>query len=150
MSTSGSIQNGADVASSGAIVNITGGTYNEDVTVFTALTTKFSGDTTLGGTLDIRNNVDLDGAATYLALNALAVTSEAKLDVNGIPVYVGGDVETTLGDWISDGRLFSTTWGASIKASYRESLDRTEVTPEPATLALLALGGLAILGRKRR
>lgn len=50
----------------------------------------------------------------------------------------------------SDGRLLSSVWGPGIKATYNATFDRTEVTPEPATLALVVLGGLGVLARRRR
>ena len=147
---SGSLQNAVDVAAPGATLHIAGATYNESVTVATALTMDFLDTTTIGQALAIQNNVGLSGLAKYLAVDALAISGEVKLDVGSLPVYVDGDVETTLDDWIGDGRLLSSVWGPGIDATYNATFGRTEVTPEPATLALLALGGLGALLRRRR
>ena len=150
VSAAASLQNAVDIAAQGATLSIAGGTYNEAVTVATALAMNFLDDTIIGQTLTINNNVDLGGAAKHLAVDALNInTSEVKLDVNSLPVYVDGDVEATLDDWITDGRLASSAWGANIRATYNATLDRTEVTPEPATLCMLALGGLGVLLRRR-
>ena len=59
-----------------------------------------------------------------------------------------GDVEATLNTWIADGRLFDGT-GAPLAACYDTGNNWTLV-PEPATLGLLALGGLALIARRRR
>ncbi len=150
VSAAASLQNAVDIAAPGATLSIAGGTYNEAVTVATALTMNFLDDTVIGQTLTINNDVGLGGAAKHLDVDALNInTSEVTLDVNSLPVYVDGDVEATLDDWITDGRLASSAWGASIRATYNATLDRTEVTPEPATLCMLALGGLGVLLRRR-
>ncbi|MCX5653761.1 MAG: PEP-CTERM sorting domain-containing protein [Planctomycetota bacterium] len=150
VTTAASIQNAVDVATTGAILNVDGGTYDESVTIAKNLTANFGGDSTITQTLSINGAVGLGGAATYLSLHALSITNECSLDVGAIPLYVDGDVESTLDGWITDGRLLSSDWGSAIDAAYVSSLGRTEVTPEPATLSLLALGGLALLRRSRR
>jgi hypothetical protein len=137
------------VAAPSATLHITGATYNESVTVATALTMDFLDTTTIGQALAIQNNVGLSGLAKYLAVDALAISGEVKLDVGSLPVYVDGDVEPTLDEWIGDGRLLSSVWGSGINATYNATFNRTEVTPEPATLSLLALGGLLALRRRR-
>jgi hypothetical protein len=150
VSAAASLQNAVDIAAQDATLSIAGGTYNEAVTVATALTMNFLDDTIIGQTLTINNNVDLGGAAKHLAVDALNInTSEVTLDVNSLPVYVDGDVEATLDDWITDGRLASSAWGSNIRATYNAALERTEVTPEPATLCMLALGGLGVLLRRK-
>ena len=150
LSMSGSLQNAFDIAASGALLNVAGGDYAESATAGTACTVKFSGNTSLGGTLTASGAIALGGEAKSLAVDALSIGESGSLDLNDIYLYVDGNVELTLGDWISDGRLFSTAWGSLIDASYDSSLDRTAVTPEPATLALLALGGLVALRRRIR
>jgi hypothetical protein len=149
VTTAASIQNAVDVAAAGAALNIDAGTYNESVTIGKALTAKFGGNSTIKQTLTINGSVALGGAADNLSLNALSIANERSLDIGAVALYVDGDVETTLDDWISDGRLWSSAWGSSIDAAYVSSLSRTEVTPEPATLSLLAAGALALLRRRK-
>lgn len=76
----------------------------------------FLDTTTIGQALAIQNNVGLSGLAKYLAVDALAISGEVKLDVGSLPVYVDGDVEPTLDEWIGDGRLLSSVWGSTATA----------------------------------
>jgi len=149
LSSGGSLQNAVDVAAPGATLHITGATYNESVTVATALTMDLLDTTTIGQALAIQNNVGLSGLAAYLAVDALAISGEAMLDVGSMPVRVDGDVEFTLDEWIGDGRLLSSTWGATLDAVYDPVGDWTCVSPEPASATIL-IAGLAGLFLRRR
>jgi hypothetical protein len=150
VTTAASIQNAVDVAAAGATLNIDAGNYNESVTAGKALTMTFTGDSTIKQTLTVNSSVSLGGAAESLSVHALSIMNGCLLDVGDVALYVDGNVEGTLDGWIADGRLSSSVWGTSIDAAYVSGLDRTEVTPEPATLALVALGGLGALLRRRR
>ncbi|MCX5674517.1 MAG: hypothetical protein NTX87_05870 [Planctomycetota bacterium] len=149
LSSGGSLQNAVDVAAPGATLHVAGATYNESVTVATALTMDLLDTTTIGQSLAIQNNVGLSGLAAYLAVGALAISGEAMLDVGSIPVRVDGDVEFTLDEWIGDGRLLSSAWGASLNAVYDPVGDWTCVSPEPASATIL-IAGLAGLFLRRR
>ena len=149
LSSGGSLQNAVDVAAPGATLHVAGATYNESVTVATALTMDLLDTTTIGQALAIQNNVGLSGLAAYLAVDALAISGEAMLDVGSIPVRVDGDVEFTLDEWIGDGRLLSSTWGATLDAVYDPVGDWTCVSPEPASATIL-IAGLAGLFLRRR
>lgn len=109
-----------------------------------------TGDSTIKQTFTVNSSVSLGGAAESLSVQALSITNECHLDVGDVALYVDGNVEGTLDGWISDGRLSSSVWGASIDAAYVSGLDRTEVTPEPATLTLLAVGLAGLVLRRRR
>jgi len=149
LSSGGSLQNAVDVAAPGATLHVAGATYNESVTVATALTMDLLDTTTIGQALAIQNNVGLSGLAAYLAVDALAISGEAMLDVGSMPVRVDGDVEFTLDEWIGDGRLLSSTWGAALNAVYDPVGDWTCVSPEPASATIL-IAGLAGLFLRRR
>jgi len=122
------------------------------------------GDGTLaGGALEI----ELGGLLAGVEYDRLVVTGEldlaGALDVVLVDLGAGlfapanGDVFDIL-DWgsLSAGSAFDTvnlppiapglTWDASALYTTGE----LSITPEPATLALLALGGLAVLLRRRR
>jgi len=78
---------------------------------------------------DFDNQPDWDGSET-LYLNGLTVNPGSTLYMNGLSVYVDG-VRVHEGE----GYLYG---GGTISA-----------VPEPATLSLLALGGLAMISRRK-
>ena len=63
-------------------------------------------------------------------------------DTYGSPDEVGVHI---LGVWV---RLYSNTAAPAIAGQLQ--VEQIEMTPEPATLALLAVGGLGLLGLRRR
>jgi len=150
LASGGSLQNAIDVAAPGATLHVAGATYDEAVSVATALTMDLLDTTTIGQSLAIQNNVGLSGLAAYLAVGVLAVSGEATFDVGSVPVYVDGDVEFTLDEWIGDGRLLSSVWGPAIDATYNATFERTEVTPEPASVSILMAGLAGLVLRRRR
>jgi hypothetical protein len=82
-----------------------------------------------------------------LFVGSLAIGVGSQLDLNGLHLYVEGDVAAMLDAWIADGRLIDST-GAAIAPTFNAADGWTE-TPEPGTLMLLALGGLAVLRSRR-
>jgi T5SS/PEP-CTERM-associated repeat protein len=83
-----------------------------------------------------------------LFTEALDIDATGSLDVYAYWTYVDGNVKAQLDAWILDGRLFSSL--GPIDAIYDSIEGWTYVTPEPGTLSLLALGGLALIRRRRR
>ena len=79
---------------------------------------------------------------------ALDILDGASLDVYAYYLYVDGNVKAQLDTWIGDGRLFSSL--GPIEAVYDAGNTWTYVTPEPATLSLLAAACLPLLRRHRR
>jgi hypothetical protein len=85
----------------------------------------------------------------------LLIGEGSRLDCNGLPVMVVGNVEATLDEWIgggNGGRLFDSTLapGRYLDAVYLPTYDVTtlQVVPEPAALVLLPLA--AIVRPRRR
>ena len=120
------------------------------------------GALTIGGAEDgIVDLVDFcenaGGDQEALFVHNLSISGASTLDLNGLGLYVEGDVENTLDGWIggvNTGRLCDSTLmsGWYLDAVYDLDQDWTTLTPvpEPATVALFTFGGLAILRWRKR
>jgi len=98
--------------------------------------------------VDAFDNGKRTGGNECLFTRALVVNEGSQLDLGGFWLYVDGDVEAVLDGWIANGRLFDST-GTSLNVIYDGDHDWT-VVPEPATLSLLALGGLVMFRRRKK
>jgi hypothetical protein len=104
--------------------------------------------------LDARDN-NLSGGLgdECLYLRSLAITDSARLDLGGLDLFVAGNVEAAIDAWLVSGQLLDSTLGPGwwLDAAYDPASGTTSAAalPEPATLALVALGALALLRRTR-
>lgn len=80
---------------------------------------------------------------------SLSVGEGSMLDVNGLWVYVDGNVLEDVQTMIDDGMIVDSSIGRAPTAYYDAGNDWT-VIPEPATCALLGFGVLACLAHRRR
>jgi len=98
--------------------------------------------------LIVDTDLILAGNVESLFIEGLDIFSGKSLDISDITLYVNGNVETILDGWIVDGRLFSSYF-SNLNAVYVMEGGWTVVTPEPATILLLTLGGLVLRKHRR-
>jgi hypothetical protein len=87
-----------------------------------------------------------------LLVGFLAFSGDATLDLNGLDLLISQQSPDTVETWISQGRIVNTA-ADRITISYDSARNCTVIdaaVPEPATMSLLGLGGLAALLRRRR
>ena len=97
-------------------------------------------DVATSGSISAVGAVLVEAPFTADGLNVLTEWSEATLDNNGLHLLVPAG--STSGGWRAASSEFPT-------AAYRPELEIL-VVPEPVSFSLLALGGLALIRRRRR
>ena len=129
--------NGADNGANGSTLNMTGGTIN---------TTYFDLN---NGTQTRKIVVDLFGG-TINASSTFGMDEDAHLDIrNDGTLIIAGDRVDLVNGFVTSGWI--TGYDVSSQVSVVLDGTNTVVTaiPEPTTITLLGLGGLALLRRKR-
>jgi hypothetical protein len=103
--------------------------------------------------VDAFDNLPLPAEQTEaLLVGFLAFSGDATLDLNGLDLLISQQSPDTVETWISQGRIVNTA-ADRITISYDSARNCTVVdaaVPEPATMSLLGLGGLAALLRRCR
>jgi len=83
-----------------------------------------------------------------LFLESFLMSGTSTLDINGLSMFVQGDISDDLLAWIDAGRIFDSTGGLP-EYRYDRTLDRTVVVPEPCVLILLLPGLVSVTLRRR-
>ena len=142
------------------ILDMTDGTVTVSSTLAIGFNTGKGTINMSGGTINVTGNLALPNAGGYGAINLY----DGLIDITGgfIPtdgsyhieiqegtMKIAGDYEALVYYWASQGWWTGYGDPAKIVASYDAGSNVTTVTPEPATMVLLSLGGMALLRRKR-
>jgi T5SS/PEP-CTERM-associated repeat protein len=96
-------------------------------------------------------DVSLDGGT--ITADELSINSGSKLDITAGTLILAGFDLVAVAQYVDAGLLsgYGVSDSAHVLINYNAGLDETYVTaiPEPATVLMLGLGGLALLRRKR-
>lgn len=114
------------------------------------------GDETAVGRVALKdtvNNGRRAGGSEALFVRDLLINPGSSLDLNGLSLYVEGDVAGRLDGWIRDGRLFDAKLAQGLRLDAWFDAGRNWTTfaavPEPATATFAALALLAARRRRR-
>jgi hypothetical protein len=149
--TSNSIGTGADLKALGDTLTITfdarhGFLDGEESTIDSTVT--FEAFVSIGGVKDESDNFSTDLGATSLLRTGAVINTETpgkNMDTFTITVATAG-----MGNTEEVAINFGSSWVSN--NGVRTSVDnvRADVIPEPATMTLLAIGGLALIRRRKR
>ncbi len=123
------------------------GTFTSTFTMTDGLITLDGGDLGSGA---FRVLADGDASLDGGIINSLdlVVLTGGILDITGGTLVLDGDVTVAIGDLVTAGLLTGNGNANDISASFSAGYTTVTAVPEPATLFLLGLGGLAL--RKKR
>ncbi|MBT3198652.1 MAG: hypothetical protein HN350_01945 [Phycisphaerales bacterium] len=97
----------------------------------------------------VDNGNRASGDSEALFLKSFLMSGTATLDLNGLSMFVQGDISGELLALIDAGRIFNSRGGLP-EYHYDSTLNRTEIVPEPSVLMLLLPGLLSVIRRRRR
>ena len=83
-----------------------------------------------------------------LFVEELEIAPDSSIDIGDFYLYVQGNVEGQLQEWIDEGRLFSSSY-PTIDAIYVSSKGWTQVVPEPGCILLMIMGSIFLLRRSK-
>jgi hypothetical protein len=112
----------------------------------------------MNAVIRVRPAVGLGAGETTYALSDLAGFSSpwgsTGSALNGLDAtsgeYVDFDIDLGTDDWGKVALAKDGSWDMSTYSTLKLDVELISATPEPASMALLALGGLALIRRKRR
>ncbi|MBN1943751.1 MAG: PEP-CTERM sorting domain-containing protein [Phycisphaerae bacterium] len=126
-----------------AILEVTGGAINLSDTLY--VNTYSSGS--LGGMMSLDGGVVTASALSMVNADDVAGT----LDIAGGTLILDGEIDSSWQYYV-DGWVTANGGTGTLDFDYDSGSDTTTITavPEPATMGLLALGGLGVLIRRKR
>lgn len=131
------------------VANITGGTVTTNLTMTIARDATSSGHVQLdGGVLDVNNNFKFGAGTGSMDIEAgTLIINYTEVEEGETWAQFKARIE---GYVLSSGQITGYGWHSGVIRDYNDrDMIATLTTPEPATIALLGLGGLALLRRKR-
>ena len=167
----GSYQNSCVIGAEGsATFNMSGGTLTAMEDIWLAVGATSSGNLNMtGGVINVADTIHIDYQGANLTFSPAAAPGAIQLDggvINASDLVINslGSMDLTEGRMILDGDDTEVVWGYvdaglitgygvanNVLVGYDSRNDKTIVVaiPEPATIALLGLGSLALLKRRR-
>jgi len=150
----------ATVSISGGAIGLLSASHNSAVNIYGGVVTDFSGSLT-GGSLNVFGGglsnllagnssiIDIYGGEmlTFSGIEHSTTTFHGQDFVLGDGLFLDGD--EVLGTGALSGKWFDgTAWSVNIQQN--DATAAILAIPEPATLSLLAMGGLAVMRRRRK
>lgn len=103
-----------------------------------------------------RGKVNLTGGTIFadvFQMNGSAYQSDSRFFIDGGMFKLNGQQETLVNDYITNGWMLTSAGkvlDVSYDATWNETVVQAVAVPEPATMAILGLGGMLISRRRRK